>query len=279
MCGIATIAIGRNSRGRIPYPKLRNLTAELMWELQPRGMDASGIAVINEPGTEESVVFKKPLRPERFVVRPTFEETLNRIGPNTNFVLLHARATTVGDTSNNFNNHPIIIPRCIGIHNGTLNNHEKLFKDFQDSFPQAGDVDSEIIFRLFKHYSDQGLCPKQAMQHTAKEIQGAFTGAVIDWNSPHRMVMFKNDRSLCVIRIPHYDMVIAISESKFYARASKRLKLSPRATYEYVYDGTGFLIDVNVDGKVTDNIIDFDLPVRSKRFGRQHSSWLSHYAD
>ena len=277
MCGIATVAIGRNYRKKISYQKLRSLTAELMWELQPRGMDASGVAIVNEPGTTESLVFKKPLRPERFVVRPAFEQTLARIGPDTNFILLHARATTVGDTSNNFNNHPIIIPGCIGIHNGTLYNHEKLFKEFEDEFTQSGKVDSEIIFRLFKHYSDKGLTPEQAMQSTSRKLFGAFTGAVIDWNSPNRLVMFKNDRSLCVVKIPHYDIVITVSESKFYSRAAQRVKFNPKVTYEYVYDGTGFILDVNLEENITDNIIDFDLPVQEKRSHRNASNWFSHY--
>jgi len=277
MCGIATIAIGRSSRERIPYHKLQALASELLWELQPRGMDASGIAVVNDPGTEGSVVFKKPLMPDRLVVRPAFTEACARIGPHTNFVLLHARATTVGNTSNNFNNHPIIIPGCIGIHNGTLYNHERLFKAFKKKFSQGGDVDSEIIFRLFKYHSDQGLSPEQAMQETSKHLWGAFTGAVIDWNNPSRMVMFKNDRSLCIIRIPYYDIVITVSEPQFYTRAAKRLKLLSKVDCEYVYDGTGFVIDVNISEKITKNIADFSLPVQSRGVSRNHNGWIRHY--
>jgi len=279
MCGIATISIGRRARGRIPYEKLRRLTGELMLELQPRGLDASGIAVINEPGTEQSVVFKKPLRPARFTARPMFGEMLQRIGPHTNFVMLHARATTVGDTSDNFNNHPIIVPGAIGIHNGTLYNHERLFRQFSNHFPQGGDVDSEVIFRLFRHYTDRGLSPQRAIQETSRRLWGAFTGAVIDWDHPHRMVMFKNERSLCVVRIPHYDMVITVSESKFYARAMKRLRIKPKEKVEYVYDGVGFVIDLNAGGRIVDNLQDFDLPVDTKSWKQQVRPWLRYGAD
>lgn len=277
MCGIATISIGRRSRGRISYHRLQDLTTGLMEELQPRGMDASGIAVVNEPGTEESLVFKKALRPSRFVIRPAFKSIVRKIGPHTDFILLHARATTIGDTENNNNNHPIVIPGCLGIHNGTLYNHKKLFNKFQDEFSQTGNVDSEIIFRLFKHYSDKGLAPKQAMQATTQELSGAFTGAVIDWNNQRRMVMFKYDRALSIIRIPYYDIIIAISEPKFYSQVAERIRWKSKSTCEYVYDGTGFMIDLNISHRITDHIIDFEIPVKNNQVNQIRQDWFAHY--
>lgn len=276
MCGIATISIGRRARGRIPFPKLQALTKELLLELQPRGLDASGIAVINEPGTEESWVFKKPLRPSCLVRRPKFQETLNKIGPNTNFILLHARATTVGGTSDNINNHPIIVPGFVGIHNGTLHNDDKLFEQFK--LERSGEVDSEVIFRLYGHFVEEGLDPRSAIQQTAANLAGAFTGAVIDWKHAHRMVMFKYDRPLSVISIPHYDMLIAISEPRFWFRAQARLGIKAKDSVDMVYDKTGFIVDLNSPQRLEDAIDTFDLPVKEDaRYGQRYTSWLSAY--
>ena len=272
MCGIATVAIGRRSRGRVPYPLLRKVCRELMVELQPRGIDAAGIAVINEG--DESRVFKKPLRPERMVVRPMFEETLELIGPKTNFVMLHARATTVGSTEENFNNHPIIVEPVVGIHNGTLYNDDKLFAKFDKDFDREGDVDSEIIFKLYLHFVEQGLTPKQAMAQAGSMLHGAFTGALVDMRNPAQMVMFKNDRSLCVFRFPHTDIVITVSEARFYDKVARRLGVKAKEVCEYVSDGTGMLFDLNIDRRITDEIIDFDIPVE-KGYVRRYSSWLS----
>lgn len=275
MCGIATISIGRGSRSRIPYDKLRALTRELMVELLPRGPDASGIAVFNEPGTQESWVFKKALRPDRLAVRPKFEETLSKIGQHTNFVMLHARMTTIGGTEDNFNNHPIIVPNFIGIHNGTLYNDNKLFDEYKESFPRRGEVDSEVIFRLFGHFVDQGLNPTQAMQRTASMLQGAFTGAVIDWRRPHQMVMFKFDRSLSLVSLPYYDILVTVSESKFWHRAATKIKLKAQDRIENIFDKTGLMIDLNVEGKITEAVMDFDLPVKEdNRRVKQHNGWL-----
>jgi len=243
-----------------------------MVELQPRGIDAAGIAVINEGA--ESRVFKKPLRPERMVVRPMFDEMLNLIGPQTNFVMLHARSTTVGSTEDNENNHPIIAEPIIGIHNGTLYNDDRLFEKFKNDFDRDYDVDSEIIFKLYLHFVDQGLSPKQAMSQTGSMLQGAFTGALVDMRNPAQMIMFKNERSLCVFRLPHYDMIITVSEAKFYDRVAKRLGIKAKEKCEYVFEGTGMLFDLNIKDRITDKIIDFDIPVQ-KGYVKRYSGWLT----
>ncbi len=262
MCGIATIAIGRRSRGRIPYKLLRELTRELLYELHPRGMDASGIAVINEGGNIESSVFKKPLRPQRLVVRPRFEEILQTIGPQTNFIMLHTRMATIGDTADNFNNHPIVTSPIVGIHNGTLINENRLFKQYSRDFRREGSVDSEIIFRLYHHFTDtMGLLPKQALIATSKELVGAYTGALVDTRVQHRMLMFKFQRSLAILTLPHFDMIITVSEPKFYDIARRRLGIKSRDGCKYPRDGTGFIIDLNMRNRITDNIIGFDIPV------------------
>lgn len=276
MCGIATVAIGRRARKQIPYPKLRALIREIFVEIEPRGRDASGIAVINEGGQNPHIVYKKPLRSSRLVERPCFQEVLETVDEHTNFVMLHARATTVGNNAHNPDNHPIIIPDCVGIHNGTLYNHEQLFDRHSEDFDRIGNVDSEVIFQLFKHYTMAGLESERALQNTVAELHGAFTGAVVDLQNPHRMVMFKYDRSLCVITIPHYDILITVSEAIFFDRAIKTLgyrnKVGPS---QFVHDGTGMIFDLNAGDRITKNIHDFVLPVnRASRVRYDRSAYF-----
>lgn len=260
MCGIATIAIGRSSRGRIPYPLFRNFVRELLIELSVRGQDASGIAVVND---SECFVFKKPLRPQRFVVRPTFDEILSKIGTDTNFIMLHSRAASVGGNSDNFNNHPIITDPIIGIHNGTLYNDDRLFKKYKKKFKPEGSVDSEVIFKLLNMYLQEGLAPKQAMQLVSQQLVGAFTGAAVDMQHTNRIIMFKFGRPLAILRLPHYDTLIAISEARFYDGARNRLKMKAKDTCVYPKEKTGFLVDVNA-GRVTGELTDFHLPVKKQ---------------
>ena len=281
MCGIAAISIGRACRNRIPYPTLRRLCGDLLAELQPRGFDASGIAVINDfaDGAPQSVAFKKPLRPTRLVVRPRFKETLESIGPHTNFVMLHARASTVGNTKDNYNNHPIITRPIIGIHNGTLHNHEELFAEFAKEFDQEGDVDSEIIFRLYGHFLKMGLTPVDAIKKTSEKLLGAFTGAAVSLTHPHQMVMFKFERPLAIIRIPYYDMIIATSEVRYYDAVKYKLGIKAKDTVTYPREGVGFFTDLNLPGRIADREKEnaFKLPIDLETNNRlNQAQWLQY---
>jgi glucosamine 6-phosphate synthetase-like amidotransferase/phosphosugar isomerase protein len=275
MCGIATIAIGRSARGRIPYDKLRGLTAELLVELSARGQDASGIAVINE---DDVHVFKKALRPRRLVVRPRFEDMLKKIGPKTNFILLHSRAASVGGNEDNYNNHPIIADPIIGIHNGTLYNDDKLFRSYKKQFEQTGSVDSEIIFRLLNMYLEKGLAPKQAMQMVSQQLVGAFTGAAVDMRHTNQMLMFRFGRDLSVLRLPHYDTIVSVSETRFFDKARDKMKLKVKDKLSQPAEETGFLVDINA-GRITDQLIDFRLPVQEecRRAGKRWNNWTQFY--
>jgi len=169
-----------------------------------------------------------------------------------------------------------VTPPIIGIHNGTLFNDDKIFNNFSDQFEREGEVDSEVIFRLYNHFTDTvGLAPKQAMQATSDQLMGAYTGALVDMRHSHRMVMFKFERSLVLFQLKHYDIVVTISEAKFYDDAVRRLGIKSRATCKYVTDGTGFLVDLNISDRITNSVIDFDMPVdRALQAARKRHPWF-----
>jgi glucosamine 6-phosphate synthetase-like amidotransferase/phosphosugar isomerase protein len=210
-------------------------------------------------------------------VRPKFEETLNLIGPHTNFIMLHARAKTVGGNESNFDNHPIIAHPIVGIHNGTLKNHDELFKQYE--LPREGEVDSELIFRLFGHLLEKGATPERAMKTAASQLKGAFTGAAVDLRHPHRMLMFRFQRSLNLLTFKHYDMIIAVSEVKLYDRARHKVGLRGKDHCTWIHDGAGFWLDVNEPGHVVKNVHKFRFePAEGPEVHRlAHSRYLTGY--
>lgn len=262
MCGIAAIIVGKRARRRVPYPVLRNLARELMSNLEIRGIDAAGIAVINQGGSDRGAVYKMPIRASRLIARPKFNETLERITEHTNFVLLHARSTTVGSNENHVDNHPIVADHIVGIHNGTLVNHDKLEKEL--SIPRTGEVDSEIIFRLFQRFVDSGDTQQAAICKTTELLEGAFTGAAVDRRYPDKLTMFKHERPLVLVRLAFYDIVIAVSEVRIYEWAAKKLNLQVKDEVFNMSEDHGFIFDVgNGDGSATPgNVKQFKLPVK-----------------
>jgi glucosamine 6-phosphate synthetase-like amidotransferase/phosphosugar isomerase protein len=188
--------------------------------------------------------------------------------------MMHTRNASVGGNENNINNHPIVTDPIIGIHNGTLYNDDQLFREFGDYFEQEGTVDSEVIFRMLNMYLEDGLDPKEALQQVTSKLLGAFTGAAVDMRHTHRMLMFKHQRELAVLKLAHYDIIVAVSEVRYYDAARAKLKLKAKDTCVYPREKTGFTIDVNA-GRITDRHREssFDLPVRKQ--GGDVSTWRS----
>jgi len=264
MCGIATISIGRKCRGRIPYPVLRQLVQKVMENLEDRGADASGIAVINQEAGQ-SRVYKMPLRASRLVVRPKFQSTLECIGEGTNFIMLHARQVTTSSNADNVDNHPIVADHIVGIHNGTILNDEALEKKWE--LPRRGKVDSEVIFRLFQKFLDQGDGPEVAMKRTTALLEGYFTGAAVDMRYPHRMTMFKHDRPLHALYLPYYDLLIASTFWSFYDRAKIDLKIKVTDRMFTIEENTGVVVDLSREDGV-EKPPSFEL-------GSERCPWLS----
>ena len=76
-----------------------------------------------------------------------------------------------------------------------------------------------------------------------------------------------------MFRLPYYDIVITVSEARFYANAARKLKITAKETCEFIDDGTGMLLDLNISSRITGEIIDFDIPVPTKTY-RQHAGWV-----
>ena len=115
----------------------------------------------------------------------------------------------------------------------------------------------------------------QAMAQTGAMLSGAFTGTLVDMRNPSQMVVFKNDRALCIVRLFHYDMIILVSEAIFYDRASRRVGIRAKEKCGYLKDGTGMLVDLNIEERITTRLMDFDIPTRPNYEHYRHSNWFS----
>jgi hypothetical protein len=82
----------------------------------------------------------------------------------TNTMLIHTRAATTGDPSDNDNNHPIVVsprdqaPGLVGIHNGMLWNDTQLWRTHRDlADERVGEVDSQLIFQIMSRQGREAL--------------------------------------------------------------------------------------------------------------------------
>lgn len=139
MCGIAGFCISDKDHRKIDS---RNLASKLLLEIQQRGRHATG-AVWTERDKEGTNFYyaKAPVAAAQFV-----KNGLAHMPRHSRTALLHTRYATLGTPKVEGNNHPIIVPGVVGVHNGHIANHRQIFADLQ--VPRIAEVDSEAIFQL-----------------------------------------------------------------------------------------------------------------------------------
>lgn len=137
MCGIAGV---RRFGDR---PITREEISILLCSLEHRGNHATGIAIVNDGGARISV-HKEPTPAWSFVTDAATKGFLDEhLLDTTEMVLLHTRAATVGDPTNNVNNHPIWAGTTAVVHNGGIRNHTTLFSS--EGLVRSCETDSDIL--------------------------------------------------------------------------------------------------------------------------------------
>lgn len=140
MCGIAGWNIAPGERNKIDR---RRLTAALIDEIQSRGRDATGVATWRKGGDKISVR-KRNVSGTAFIRSGRISEIIDR---STVTAMIHTRYATQGKPKVNGNNHPIISPPVVGVHNGHVSNDDAIFRGLPEGTRRA-EVDSEAIFAL-----------------------------------------------------------------------------------------------------------------------------------
>lgn len=143
MCGQCGIILGKKRRTQKELEALGNMFTELLRYNERRGRDATGIFVADQSGTGK--ILKAPVSAMCLTESSEYRKTIQEVSNKTVALLGHTRFRTVGTPMINDNNHPIESFHCIGTHNGTIANHEELFRIH--GWQRTGQVDSEAIFR------------------------------------------------------------------------------------------------------------------------------------
>lgn len=139
MCGIAGFNIADKDHRKI---NSQALAKALVSAIEVRGTDATGGAWSQTDKDEVSIWYAKD-NVKATVWKNYLPEYLPKFSRN---CILHTRYATQGDPVDNRNNHPIIVPDVIGVHNGHILNDDQLIKTL--GVERIGQVDSEAAFHL-----------------------------------------------------------------------------------------------------------------------------------
>lgn len=225
MCGIVGLAaFGKLPKGkeRIRQESMMYLATKLLQVTETRGKDATGVATLFDKG--DYMGLKMGVQSSEFISRFGADETTfsgyldlwrQSIRP-ANIFLGHCRKSSVGNSTDNVNNHPIKVGEIVGIHNGTLKNHNIIIKNLGGK--RDGVVDSEAIFRLVNHYTNKGTEPFTAdiILEVAKKLEGQYACLSFNGNNPFQLAAFRDGRPMEFAYIRPLQLLLIASEKKFF---------------------------------------------------------------
>lgn len=273
MCGIiGQMAFGEldDNKEKIRQESMIFIGSELLQLSQEKGKDATGTALLFNDGNY--VGLKMGIPSIEFISR--FGKTNKEYGgfvkvwreneiPARVF-LGHCRNTTRGNALDNVNNHPIKVGDVIGVHNGTITNDDKIFRNLKSK--RDGQVDSEAIFRLLHHFSKNGTEPItiEMLEEIVQRITGTFSVLAFSGNNPYQVYGFRDGRPLEMVLIKPLKLVVCATEKKFIEttlfRYNKHINLYMRnldfqtlrkGDLEYVtlQDDSAVVFDLRIDIK------------------------------
>jgi glucosamine 6-phosphate synthetase-like amidotransferase/phosphosugar isomerase protein len=196
MCGLAGILLFPARRSATEWLAIRQCFTQTLIFNEERGREAAGMALIRRDGSYR--LLKEPVPASDLVAGEAYRDLLAQVDAETTCLLGHTRAPTKGSRWNNANNHPLVAGQVVGIHNGHIDNDDELFA--QLDLPRQGQVDSEIIFRLFDTISlhSRNGTYLQAVRRRTNMLRGRFATLSVDLWQPGRLLAVKKDMPLCV---------------------------------------------------------------------------------
>ena len=178
MCGIFGFVKSEDSK--ISDSEILESINKLFIFSQTRGSEAAGIAI----NTGKSIdIYKRAGSPKEFVksseyknlfknsIKTYIENKKNSTSTDSLSIIGHSRLVTNGYQSENKNNQPVLIPGCVGIHNGIITNHSELWNENKD-LKKETDLDTEIFLKILKSKLDNGINIKKSLKEIYSQITG-----------------------------------------------------------------------------------------------------------
>lgn len=189
MCGIV---------GYIGNEDVKETILSGLEKLEYRGYDSAGIAILNGNGLH---IYKDKGRIShlREIVDFSINGTLG-IG--------HTRWATHG-RPNQINSHPhqSSTKRFTLVHNGIIENEEKLILEHLSDATFESDTDTEAIAQLIQKFSDEGNSTDRAIRYTLALLEGSYALAIIDNENPEVIYAAKNKSPLLLGKGDGFNMI------------------------------------------------------------------------
>jgi glucosamine 6-phosphate synthetase-like amidotransferase/phosphosugar isomerase protein len=187
MCGIFGVI---NYGGKRTTPDLRQITNVIKCLLnasEVRGKDASGICVVTGG---KAKVYKERIPGSKLPDEVEYKSIMEiNYQDNFQYMFGHTRHKTKGSEYLNVNNHPIIVDKVIGIHNGVISNDDALFQ-LSPELQRHGQVDSEVIFQLINKHMNKMPDLIESVKKTCVSLVGYYHCAFLHTDYKEYLTLF-----------------------------------------------------------------------------------------
>ncbi|CAH7355923.1 glutamine--fructose-6-phosphate transaminase (isomerizing) [Vibrio sp. 070316B] len=181
MCGIV---------GAVAQRDVAEILVEGLRRLEYRGYDSAGVAVVD---TESNLTRVRRLGKVQELADAVEEQQV--IGGTG---IAHTRWATHGEPSE-ANAHPHMSGDIAVVHNGIIENHEALRAMLQErGYVFSSQTDTEVIAHLVEWELRTSASLVEALQKTAKQLDGAYGTVVVDRKDPSRIVVARSGSPIVI---------------------------------------------------------------------------------
>lgn len=275
MCGIGGIILLERKRTKKELRQIRRIARRLLLQLEKRGSDSSGIALVNKDYVR---VLKQPVKASWFVKTEQFRLMLRRLSRHTTGILLHTRAATKGSRENNDNNHPIISEDIVGVHNGMIFNDDEIFRNFRQHFSRKAEVDSEAIFRLIHHYKRNSFMDIRSISKALRKLDGYMAIAFVDAVNPACFYIYTNSSftPVTLAWLPQLRVFVFASVKEYIKRSTSHVRGKRHCSYHALEESE--LLKITTDKEKPES---YRAETKERNYGledRTASLWMQDYA-
>jgi len=230
MCGIVGY-IGKENTSKILVDGLR--------ELEYRGYDSSGIAILKDDGFSLYKAVGKIANLEQKITAST------TITDDTNTFSIgigHTRWATHGKPTE-LNAHPHMGEYSYVVHNGIIENYKEL-KDELISYGHkfVSQTDTEVIVHLFEYYFNISNDADKSFNETVKRLDGAYSILLVTKSQPNKIYFMKHGSPLAIAYgdKSNEEVLFASSDAPLIGLASKVVYLEDGVSGVASEDGITF---------------------------------------
>ncbi len=244
MCGIFGLLVPAQTD--FDGSQLRRTLDRLFRFSESRGKEAAGLALRTDDRIQ---VYKRNIPASRFLRQAGYRRLFRdgRIQPFAPLAAIgHSRLVTNGSEEVHRNNQPVIVDDAVGIHNGIIVNADALWQRF-DELERRSEVDSEILFKLIRHFVAQGQTLAEATRSTFAHCLGQASIAAL-FTDMERLLLFTNNGSLYIATHPREAIFLFASERHILdqmVRKSPVLWPFGRLEISQVQPGNGLVVELS----------------------------------